>query len=208
MAIQADTRARKRRARTKPGIRQQLRSPMVGRVIFWAMIGLTVLHVGYTVNEVRLARFLYGPLMIGLNRQEVRYFVGDPIAPPGTDPAVRRAAADATPIWQYRSATALTSVAFDTDSGRVATIVCSDAALDAYACPTTLGLGVGTGEDTIWYRLGVPDRQTYSGDAKTIYYDDLRLNFTLRQFRVTAVRIDAGPSSKAWLARMPRLLVP
>ena len=50
-------------------------------------------------------------------------------------------------------------------------------------------------------RLGVPSRQTFRGNDKTMYYDGLGMAFQLTQFDVTGLELHEGASFTGYFPR-------
>ena len=86
-------------------------------------------------------------------------------------------------------------------------VACSNGRAPSGDCPDVLGLHLGSGEEQIWYALGAPDQQGYSGDIKVMIYRPLGLTFSLRQFQIVGIAY-RQPSASSYLERLPRVLVP
>lgn len=203
--------SRRRRSERRSSV-PRLHDPRVGKVILAVMIAITLAHVGATLYRLRKASQVYGWLAPGMTREETRYLLGRPEARTSASNRLGGtpddANADATGPWIYRSGSAITTLLFDDARQTLASVACSDPQLSAYGCPQTMGLSLGTGEDAIWYRLGAPSRSGYQGETKVIVYDELGLSFWLRKFQTVRIKL-AQPSGKnAYLARLPRVLVP
>lgn len=213
MATADDKQVSSRRRRSSRGSAvPRLHDPRVGKIILAFMIALTLFHVGTTLYRLRSASLVYGWLAPGMTRDETRYLLGHPEGRAsggnrlgGTPDGAND---EATGTWTYRSGTATTTLRFDDARQTLASVTCSDPQLGAYGCPQTMGLSLGMGEDAIWYRLGAPSRSAYDGETKVIVYDELGLSFWLRKFQAVRIRLAQPAGANAYLARLPRVLVP
>jgi hypothetical protein len=104
-------------------------------------------------------------------------------------------------------------VSFEPKSGRVIEIGCSTQKVkpDYSECPPLLGISLGDTESYVISQLGEPTKQEVPGLIKTLRYDDLGVEFTLKQERVTGIRsfTPKGSTSafvqrylKTWVAKV------
>jgi hypothetical protein len=194
-------RQRVRRSR-KPAKTNPLRNPRLGRLIF---IGMSLAAVAFFAGSARTVDYAgktFGPAGIDGTRDDVRYMLGQPKVAPGTDPAT-------APRWQYRLPEGGTVLAeFDPDDGLVRRLSCEDANMTPASCPNVLGVRMGDAETHVLYRLGVPSRQQFAGEVKSLIYDDLGITFQLTRFAVYKVIIGRRPSRFSYLPRTFRYMVP
>ena len=72
--------------------------------------------------------------------------------------------------------------------GRVTGIACLQLQAAPGSCPPMLGITVGDLDDTIYLKVGLPQREHISGMSKHLYYDKIGVQITMSQRRV--YRID------------------
>lgn len=172
-------------------------TPRVARLVSLAMVGLSVLYVGQGLLKTREGVYSYGDLGAGMTQAEVRYILGTPTQVTGEgDDAV----------WTFISGETRQTVGFA--NGLAETISCEDRTDSPVACPATFGVALGTYENDIWSRLGAPTRQIYRGDAKTIVYDDLSVQFDLSRLSVERIQHRRNTAGRSYLLRLPRILLP
>ena len=104
--------------------------------------------------------------------------------------------------WAYgRSDGALIEVRFRPGGEQVDWVSCHHIAGGLGACPTTYGVGLGTAEDALFWKVGNPPSQRVDGDTKTVFYPTLGVAFELRRFAVVRIihfEPQSAPLSLAW----------
>lgn len=185
-----DAKVRRRsRQRTK---RSSSRRPVLDQVVFVIMAVLGLFAAVYSAHQMRLASLMFGPLLLGAPREEVRYLRGEP----------SRITRDGS-YWIYPEGAGTQSVIQFGDDGLIRAITCLQLEVASTGCPAPMGVGIGTTEDRLINRLGPANDERYIEGGKQMYYAELGLMFTMREFRVTA--ITKVPRSGR-LAFLPRLL--
>lgn len=157
------------------------------------MLALSAVHLVFAARSLRLASTLFQELKLGATAEEVRYMRGNPTQTVGSTG------------WLYRNDDADNLLAFDA-KGRLAQVRCAAAAGGQHNCETIFGLGIGSTEEAVWFRLGAPSTQSFQGDDKIISYDEIGRVFHLKKRIVVAVAL--RPASTGYWSRLPRLLVP
>ncbi len=193
------TRVRRRRSSSSKQRRRVRHAvpPQIVRAMPFVMAALALVYVGHGLMAVRADTLFYGQLATGMAPAEVRYVMGAPTV-------VAREGDDET--WRFRRGETTHDVRFA--GGRAVSIACRDTANSAAACPPIFGITLGTHEDTVWARLGAPDRQIYRGEAKTLVYDDLGVRYDLSQLLVDGIRHEPDDRGASYLWRVPRILLP
>jgi hypothetical protein len=91
--------------------------------------------------------------------------------------------------WSYTlPQNAESQYSFLPGSGRVTGIACLQLQAAPGSCPPMLGITVGDLDDTIYLKVGLPQREHISGMSKHLYYDKIGVQITMSQRRV--YRID------------------
>ena len=75
-------------------------------------------------------------------------------------------------------------------------------------CPAVLGLELGTDQDRLVDRLGPPTSERYIPNGKILFYSDMGIHFTMREYRITGITKTGRTSRFAYLVRLPWLLLP
>lgn len=158
---------------------ERLRSPAVGQILSRSMVVVAILYAVSALYQVRTASYMYGPLMLGMNRSEARYVMGSP-----------QAAESDTQNWHFAERGRLISVGFGPDN-RVFSIACRHQGEAALSCPDLLGIEIGSGEDQLWRRLGGA-REAYRDNSKTMDYPELNAAFRLEKLSVNEIKL-TGP---------------
>jgi hypothetical protein len=206
---------RRRRQKRNKGKVPRIRDPRIGKFVRNVMIVLAMGYVALTLYFVSQAAKLYGGVVAGMQRADVRYVLGSPnsiamagesVARPGSGSDA--AASEAASQWLYRRGGTLTTIGFEPDTGRVAFVSCYDKDVTELGCPPVLGIGIGTVEDRIWFRLGRPSSERYNGEVKTIAYNELGLRFDLRKLVVERITLAPRSSIITTLPRAVRVAVP
>ena len=181
-ASSGSSRSRRKRRRKDPsrlrGL-EWLRSPAVGQIITRGMVVIAILYAASALYQVRTASYMYGPLMLGMNRSEARYVMGSPLA-----------AESETQNWHFGERGRIITVGFGPDN-RVFSIGCRHQGETALSCPALLGIEIGSGEGELWRRLGGA-REAYRDTSKTMDYPELNAGFRLEKLSVTEIRL-TGP---------------
>jgi hypothetical protein len=185
---------RRSRRRSK---RTGLKAPSVGTGVFWLMVVLTVAAVGFSAHRMRLASLMSGSLMLGAPAEEVRYLRGEPTA----------RSADGRHWFYTEGAGAVGVVRFDT-SGRTDAISCLKVEAVAAGCPALMGVTLDTTEDQLVNRLGPANDQRYIDGGKQMYYAELGLMFTMREFRVVGITKVERSGRLGFLSRLAWNLLP
>jgi hypothetical protein len=132
----------------------------------------------------------FGDLGMDDDRAAVRYALG---APDSADKADR--------TWSHRmEADAVLTTRFDA-AGKVSRMTCLSPTGQRNSCPELFGFGIGTSEDDLAGRLGLPSRQRIVGTRKHLFYDGLGAIYVLERFQVIGVeRLPKGGSflGKTW----------
>ena len=156
-----------------------LRSPAVGQIMTRSMLVVAILYAVTALYQVRTASFMYGPLMLGMNRSEARYVMGSP-----------QTAESETQNWHFAERGRIISVGFGPDN-RVFSIACRHQGETALSCPDLLGIEIGSGEGELWRRLGGAS-EAYRDNSKTMDYPELNAAFRLEKLSVNEIKL-AGP---------------
>ena len=180
---------RRSRRRSK---RRGLQAPSFGVSVFWTMVLITLGAVIYSGHQMRLASLMFGPLMLGSPPDEVRYLRGEPT----------RISADGK-HWFYPEGPGTQGVIRFGADGRVDAMSCIQIEAVAAGCPAPMGVSLGTSEDQLVNRLGPANDERYIEGGKLMYYAELGLMFTMREFRVTGV---TKVQRTGRLAFLPRLI--
>ncbi len=206
---------RRRSQKRNKGKVPRIRDPRIGKFVRNVMIMLAVGYGALTLYWVQQAAKRYATVVSGMQRADVRYVLGSPesIAMPGQSVALRvsgsdAAASEAASQWLYRRGGTLTTIGFEPDTGRVAFVSCYDKDVTELGCPPVLGIGIGTIEDKIWFRLGRPSSERYNGEVKTIVYNELGLRFDLRKLVVERITLAPRSSIITTLPRAIRVAMP
>lgn len=193
----------RRRRKSRSSSRKQsegwipyLRSADFGRHLFIAMSVLAAAYVGTILYESRRATFSYGPLILGANPSEVRYALGEP-----------QATEQQPLVYNYDHSRRQMTVRFSPDQ-RAELIRCSAPRANTVKCAPIIGVGIGDYEDKVVRGFGAPTRETYSGDAKAMHYDELGVTFHLRQFEIYALELRQGGGVGGYLSRAFWAMVP
>ena len=173
-----------------------LRGAEFGRHLFLGMSIVAAAYAGIILYESRLATYYYAPLLLNSNPSEVRYALGEPQA------------TEQQPLaYRYDHARRQTTVRFSPDQ-RAELIHCAAPRANAVKCATIIGVGIGDYEDKVIRRFGAPTRETFSGDAKAMHYDEMGVTFHLRQFEVYALELHRGGTVGGYLSRALWAMVP
>lgn len=186
--------SRRNRRRSK---RKGLKAPSVGVGVFWLMVLLSVAAVGFSAHRMRLASLMAGQLMLGAPPEEVRYLRGEPM----------RKSADGR-HWFYAEGPGAQGVIRFDASGRTDAISCIKVESVAAGCPAPMGVTLDTTEDQLVNRLGPANDERYIEGGKQMYYADLGLMFTMREFRVVGITKVARTGRLGFLPRLAWNLLP
>ncbi len=185
---------RRTRRRSK---RSTSRKPVLGQIVFWMMTVLAIAASVFSAHQMRLASLMFGPLMLGMPREEVRYLRGEPSRISGQGR-----------YWSYpEGAGGLTVIRF-ADNGLVDTMSCVQLETVGTGCPAPMGVGLGTTEDRLVNRLGPANDERYIEGGKLMYYAELGLMFTMREFRVTGITKVPRSGNLAFLPRLGWNILP
>ncbi len=169
----SDESRRRSRRRSK---RRGLQATSFGVTVFWVMVLVAVSAMAYSAHQMRLASLMFGPLMLGVPPEEVRYLRGAPA----------RISADGK-HWLYPEGPGAQGVIRFGADGRVDAMSCMQIEVVAAGCPAPMGVSLGTTEDHLVNRLGPANDQRYIEGGKQMYYADLGLMFTMQEFRVAGI---------------------
>ena len=175
---------------------QYWRSSDFGRHLFIVMGLVGVAYAGAILWETRFYTKNYPPVEIGVSADEVRYMLGPP---DGVEAGGR--------VYRYSEPGRELTVRLS-PAGRLESIACSAGTPAPSTCPRILGIGIGTGEYDLLLRLGLPSRQSFRGNDKTMYYDGMGLAFQLSQFDVRQVELREGASFTGYFPRALLAMVP
>jgi hypothetical protein len=190
----AQASSRRSRRRSK---RKGLKAPVFGASVFWVMVLLTLAATAYSVHRMRLASLMNGGLMLGGAAEEVRYLRGEPL---------RKSAMGKH--WFYQEGPGATSVVRFGADGRVDAISCVQMEAVAGGCPEPMGIVLGTTEDRLINRLGPASDERFVEGGKQIYFAELGLMFTMREFRVAGITKVRRSGTLDFLPRLAWNLLP
>jgi hypothetical protein len=185
--------ARKKRATTWP---EYWRSVEFGRHLFVAMTLLGLAYAGTHLYETRFYSRIYPPVQIGMSQSEVGYLLGEP--------TVVEAGGS---LHRFSRPGREITVRFSPD-GRLESIACAAGASDDATCPAIRKVGIGTHEVEVLLRLGGPSREVFSGNDKTMYYDDMGLAFQMRLLNVRQLELHEGGGFMGYFPRALYSMVP
>lgn len=195
--IESARRRRRKSSRKKPVTwREYWRSAEFGRHLFAAMSLIGAAYAGTVLWETRFASYNYPPVKIGMTPSEVRYLLGSP-----------RTVEAGGSLYRYSEKGREVAVRFSS-SGRMVSIACRAGAQGPPTCPRIRGIGIGTGEYDVLRQLGGPSRETFHGDAKTMYYDGMGMVFQLSLLEVTQVELRKGGGFTGYFPRALFAMVP
>lgn len=167
-----------------------------GRHLFVAMTLIGIAYVGTILWETRFASFNYPPTQIGMTESEVRYVLGPP-----------RAVEAGGSLYRYSERGREVAVRFS-PAGRLESISCEAGPQGPPTCPRIRGLGIGSAEYDVLRRFGVPSRQAFRGNDKTMYYDGIGMAFQLRQLEVRQLELHQGASFIGYFPRALLAMIP
>ena len=140
------------------------------------MAAIAVVYAGFMLYRVTHAARTFGSAFMGMTREQVRYYFGAPDAQ----------RSDGT-VWRVRDGDAATSFLFDARDQMMA-VGCAAARVGGGGdCPDVLGLRLGSSEDAVWERLGVPTAVGYVGDSMIMDYPELGIRLKLRRAAIVAI---------------------
>jgi hypothetical protein len=148
------------------------------------------------VWETRFASRNYPPTKIGMTESEVRYVLGPP-----------RSVEEGGALYRYSEKGRELAVRFSS-AGRMESISCRAGAEEPPTCPRIRGLRIGSSEYDMLLKLGVPSRETYRGNDKTVYYDGMGMVFQMRLLEVREMGLREGASFSGYFPRALFSLVP
>ena len=172
------------------------RSDEFGRHLFVAMALVGVAYAGTILWQTRFASFNYPPAAIGATESEVRYMLGQP-----------RAVEEGGSLYRFSEKGREIAVRLSS-SGRMASISCAGVAEEPSSCPEIRGIGIGSNEYDVLRRFGVPSRESYRGNDKTMYYDGMGMAFQLRRFEVQQLELHEGASFSGYFPRALYSMIP
>ena len=192
------TRRRRRKSSRKKAVTwlEYWRSAEFGRHLFVAMSLIGAAYAGTILWETRVAARNYPPVKIGMTPSEVRYLLGTP-----------RAVEDGGSVYRYSERGREMAVRFS-PAGRLESIACRAGTQGPPTCPRIRGIGIGTGEYDVLRRLGAPSRETFRGDAKTMYYDGMGMAFQLSLLEVTQLEVREGARFTGYFPRALFAMIP
>lgn len=197
-ATAATARASRRRRRRDKKETRGIKSPALGRSIFWGVVLALGLASFFTVHQLRLSSIMAGALMIGIPAEQVVYLRGKPL---GTT--------DGGATWIYNDGAGAKGVVRFGPDGLTRTISCTRAGDDvAFGCPTVMGVALGEDEDQLRNRLGPPTAERFIAGGKLMAYADMGLVFRMEEYRVTGVTKYQRSSKVDYLLRAPWFLMP
>lgn len=197
--VQPGTARRKRRKSSRKKAAtwtEYWRSAEFGRHLFIAMSLIGVAYAGTILWETRWASRNYPPVKIGMTHAEVRYLLGAP----------RAVEADGT-LYRYSERGREVAVRFSL-AGRMESIACAGGVVAPSTCPRIHGIGIGTHEYDVLRRFGMPSRETFRGEEKTMYYDGVGTAFQLRLLEVTQIELHAGAGAISFVPNALLAMVP
>ena len=180
---------RKRRRKDPSQLRglEWLRSSAVDQIISRSMLAVAILYAASALYQVRTASYMYGPLMLGMNRSEARYVMGSP-----------QAAESETQSWHFAERGRIIAVRFGPDN-RVFSIACQHQGETALSCPDLLGIEIGSAEGELWRRLGGA-REAYRDNSKTMDYPELNAAFRLEKLSVNEIKLTGPQHALSYLS--------
>lgn len=195
--VESVRRRRRRSSRKKPVTwREYWRSADFGRHLFAAMVLIGAAYAGTILWETRFASYNYPPVKIGMTPSEVRYLLGTP-----------GAVEAGGNLYRYSDKGREVAVGFSS-AGRMESIACRAGPEGPATCPRIRGIGIGTGEIDVLRTLGGPSRETFRGDAKTMYYDGMGMAFQLSLLKVTQLELRDGAGFTGYFPRALFAMVP
>jgi hypothetical protein len=213
MAVTSGGWRRSRRPMSPRRILRKMRNPAMLRLMFGILLALLILRVLTAFYGFRLDSSGYGGVGLGNSRQDILYGIGRPIE-----------TADGSGKWRpLRSTSELSSDSWAYDSGgggrievrfnpkdhRADVVSCTQPDAIESACGRLYGITLGASEDRLSFKLGKPTSERLIGGIKVARYDDLGVEFTLKQYviyKIEARRARGG--SLARYLRFVRSLVP
>jgi len=167
-----------------------------GRHVFIGMCLLGAAYAGTVLWETRWASRNYPPVKIGMTHSEVRYLLGTP----------RTVESDGM-VHRYSEPGREVAVRFS-PAGEMTSITCAAGASGRATCPRIRGIGIGTHEYDVLRRFGMPSRQDFDGEEKTMYYDNVGTSFHLRLLKVTELELRAGAGAIGFVPRGLFAMIP
>lgn len=198
-ATAATARASRRRRRRDKKETQGIKSPALGRSIFWGMVVLTALVAAYTAHQLRLSSIMAGALLMGMPQEQVVYMRGNP-----------RGRTDGGQTWLYTDGAGAKGVVRFGPDGLTRTITCTRDGTGevAFGCPSIMGVALGDNEDRLRNRLGPPTSERFVKGGKLMAYADMGLVFRMEEYRITGVTKYQRSSKVEYLLRAPWFLLP
>ena len=197
--VQPGTARRKRRKSTRKKAAtwtEYWRSAEFARHLFIGMCLVGAAYAGTIGWETRWASRHYPPVKIGMTPAEVRYLLGAP----------RTVEADGA-LYRYSERGREVEVRF-APAGRMESIACAGGEVAPSTCPRIHGIGIGTHEYDVLRRFGMPSRETFSGEEKTMYYDGVGTAFQLRLLLVTQIELRRGAGAIGFVPNALFAMVP
>lgn len=205
-----------RRSRRKFSTRRALRilrNPAMLRLIAGILIVLLIVRVASAGYAFRFDSSGYAGVGLGNSRQDVLYGIGQPAETADASGAWRpfRTTAElAANGWAYQdSGGGRVDVRFDERDGKVGSVSCTQSEAIPSACGHLYGIGLGDSEDRLSFKLGRPTAERLATGVKIVRYDDLGVEFTLKQYtvyKIKALRERGGAFART--LRFVRSLVP
>ena len=190
-------RRRKVSARRKPVTwREYWRGSQFGRHLFAGMTLVAAAYAGAILWETRVASRIYPPVKVGMTESEVRYLLGAPGTVEGGGRIYRYSDKARELAARFSSARTLDSIS------------CAAGTASPPTCPKILGIGIGTSEYDLLRRLGLPSREVFSGNEKTMFYDGMGLSFRLHLLEVTQLELHRGAGVIGFLPHALLAMVP
>ncbi len=173
--IAPETTSRRKRRRKKA---QDLgwQSPTLGRNLAIAVFMMAGAAYASAALGMWNAAAMAGVLAPGMTEAEVRYLRGEP-----------RVHSPDDRTWTYSEGEGAESLVRFDDSRHIESITCRALSGSAFGCPEAFGVTIGTTEDRVINRLGVPSDQTYIPNGKIMTFGDLGLVYTMREYRVVQI---------------------
>ena len=153
-------------------------------------------YAGTILWETRWASRNYPPVKVGQTASEVRYLFGTP----------RAIEANGT-LYRYSEPGREVAVRFS-QAGEIVSVSCAGGTPAPATCPRILGIGIGSHEYDVLRRFGMPSRERFSGEEKTMYYDNVNTAFQLRLLKVTELELHAGASPIGFVPRALYAMIP
>jgi hypothetical protein len=201
--VQPETEQAKRRRRRKGASKHKsgtwleyIQGSDFGRHLLIGMSVVAVLYAALIVWESRWVTRHYGPIDMYATPAQIRYVLGPPDA-----------IEDGGRLYRYDDNGRRMTVRFSPD-GRTISVRCTAPPDNEPRCTPILGVDVGDLEDVVLLSLGMPTREVYSGNGKTMEYDGLGVRLRMQRLAVVELEARAGGGITGYVPRALWAMVP